>query len=237
MRCRQCGANVKYSKKNVECIRCGAKIYLLEGKTNIKANTSLGEKIFDFPYLYNLKIRLLNYLNRLQISIDPLIKKKVILDIGCGSYQRRYNPHLAKFRVGIDPSVKALQVGQQLYPDSFHLVASADKLPFKNNSFDVTLLLFTLHHLNNKQWNNAFKEAQRVSREAIIIFDHISNESIVPRNLQKIYWKIFDGGETYPNTLEWKQALRDFKVKKYFRFGSLFKQICFYYLQPKKRNL
>lgn len=194
----------------------------------LRHKISLGEKIFDLPLLYKFKINFLNRLNRLKIPIDPLIKGKEILDIGCGSYQVRYNPNLAKRRVGIDSSIRALQEADKLYPNSRHLVASADKLPFASKSFDITLILFTLHHLSKKQWINALREAKRVTREKIIIYDHISSDNPIFRKIQHTYWKIFDGGETYPLESEWQKALKKLKVKKYLRLGSLFKHICFY---------
>lgn len=208
----------------------------MEESTSIelKANESLGEKIFDIPFLYNLKIRILNNLNRLKIPIDPLIKNKIILDIGCGSYQVRYKPELAKMRIGIDPSANALIKAQTLYPKSFHIVGSADKLPLKDKSVDITLILFTLHHLNQKQWDDCLKETQRVTKNKIIIYDHISNDSSFLRFIQYLYWKTFDGGYTYPKESEWKVKLKKFKIKKYLRVGSMFKHICFYEIDLRK---
>jgi ubiquinone/menaquinone biosynthesis C-methylase UbiE len=130
--------------------------------------------------------------------------------------------------------VKALIKAQELYPESLHIAASADKLPFKNKSFDVTLLLFTLHHLNNKQWHKCLKEVERVTKDKIIIYDHVKNDSLVLRSIQMIYWKIFDGGSTYPFENEWKFALRRFRIKKYLLVGNLFNHICFYELTTKK---
>src|SRR3989344_5687761 len=49
------------------------------------------------------------------LPTDPYINNQKILDIGCGSYQVRYNPDLAKSRVGLDPSVKALIHARRLY--------------------------------------------------------------------------------------------------------------------------
>lgn len=204
-----------------------------ESKFKTRANESFGEKIFDIPFLYNLKIRFLNKLNQLNLPIDPYIKDKEVLDIGCGSYQVRYEPHLARVRVGIDPSLKALKKAQKLYPESLHIVASADKLPFKNKSFDVTLLLFTLHHLNDKQWHDCIKEVKRVTRDKIIIYDHITNDSKILAFLQNLYWKIFDGGLTYPKSVEWTKRLWGLKIKKYFRLGNMCSHICFYEISLK----
>lgn len=230
LRCLKCHSNIESGNIKLRCKKCKNTLPLPDGKSNIKANKSLGERIFDIPFLYNIKIIFLNFLNRLEIPIDPLIKNREILDIGCGSYQVRYNPNLAKLRIGIDPSVKALKKAQALYPKSLHLAVSADKLPFKNKSFDTTLLLFTLHHLNNKQWHDCLNEVKRVTRDKIIIYDHVKNDFKILRFIQLLYWRIFDGGLTYPLEKEWKLNLKTFRIKKYLRLGSLFNHICFYEL-------
>ncbi len=228
LQCPNCKNKLYVSKKFFRCKKCNFKLFLPSGKKITTANSSLGERIFDFPVLYNFKI------NHLKLPIDPHIKRKIILDIGCGSYQSRYNPNLAKIRVGIDPSANALKEADKIYPTSSHLVSTAEKLPFKNNSFDVVLLLFTLHHLSKKDWASAIKEAQRVTKKTIIIYDHILNESEVLSKIQLLYWKIFDGGETYPKEKDWTNTLRVFKIRFYRRVGSMFKHICFYQLEIKK---
>lgn len=234
LKCLKCSGKLLFTDSNFICKKCGVKNYLPYSKRKIRANESIGEKIFDIPFLYNLKINFLNSLNRLRIPIDPYVKNREILDIGCGSYQVRYNPGLAKLRVGIDPSVKALTKAQQLYPESMHLIGSADRLPFVNKSFDVTLLLFTLHHLNSKQWADCLKEATRVTKKTIIIYDHIKNDSKILSGIQLLYWNTFDGGLTYPTAPEWKERLKGFKIKKYLRLGNMFKHICFYEIDLKK---
>lgn len=233
LECLKCSGKILFSGGNFKCKSCGARIYLPKNKAKINANESIGEKIFDIPFLYNLKIKFLNNLNKLNIPIDPYVKNKEILDLGCGSYQVRYNPSLAKLRIGIDPSNKALIKAQELYPDSLHLAGSAERLPFADKSFDVTLLLFTLHHLNPRQWRKCIKEVQRVTRSKIIIYDHILNDSKILRGVQLLYWNIFDGGLSYPTISEWKEKLKDFTIKRYLRVGNMFKHICFYEIDLK----
>lgn len=234
LRCPKCCKNTTFHSGYFLCNNCKAKIYTSESKLDFNFGRSLGERIFDFPFLYNLKINILNKLNRLKIPIDPYIKNKMILDIGCGSYQSRYNPSLTKRRVGIDPSIKALKQAQKLYPNSFHLVSFADKLPFKNKSFDVALFLFTLHHLRKNEWDKAIQEAIRVTKNQIIIYDHISNDSRILKFFQQLYWRTFDGGFTYPYNWQWQEKLKEFKIKKNLRVGSIFNHICFYVLDLKK---
>ena len=85
-----------------------------------------------------------------------------------------------------------------------------------------------MHHLTKKQWNCAINEAVRVTRQKIIIYDHVRNENPILYTIQKIYWKMFDGGEVYPSEENWSQELGKFKIVKYQRVGSLFRHIVFY---------
>lgn len=240
----------QYILKKTQCIRCGNRllqndyslyctcsnknIFFPDSGINLLAKTSLGEKIFDFPKLYNIKISILNAINKKSIPLDNLIKGKEVLDIGCGSYLGRYNPNITKRLVGIDPSAEALKLAQKLHPGAFFFVASADNLPFADKSFDVSLILFTLHHLSSKKWKKALYEANRVSRKTIIIYDHVHHDLRLPAAIQMLYWRVFDGGHVYYHQKKWDLMLKPFKIQEHYRFGSLFSHICFYHLQPIK---
>jgi len=196
IRCFKCHGKVTLTNDFYLCKKCKFKVYLPSSNKLLYSHNSLGERIFDVPFLYNLKIKILNKLNLLNIPINP--------------------------------SAKALQKADHLYPNSYHLISSADKLPFADKTFDVTLFLFALHHLTKKQWNCAINEAVRVTRQKIIIYDHVRNENPILYTIQKIYWKMFDGGEVYPSEENWSQELGKFKIVKYQRVGSLFRHIVFY---------
>lgn len=51
-----------------------------------------------------------------------------------------------------------------------------NKLPFKKKSFDTSLLLYVLHHDSNPE--NLVKEAVRVTRERIIVFEDLYNNGL-----------------------------------------------------------
>lgn len=198
-----------------------------------KTNTSVGEKIYNFPLLYKLKIDILNKINNLDLNFNKLIKNKKVLDIGCGSYQTRYDINLPRVRVGIDPSKNAIEAANKLYPNCKHLVGSADDLPFSNKSFDVSLLLYVLHHIPRNRWGKVLKEAVRVTKNKIIIFDHVRNDNFVLAFLQMLYWNIIDGGDYYATEPEWKLLLERFDIKSYKRLGKLFNHICYYEISLK----
>ena len=168
-----------------------------------KPNNSLGEKIYDFPFLYKLKIDILNKINNLDVNFNKLIENRKVLDIGCGSYQTRYDTNLPKIRVGIDLSV------------------------------DVSLLLYVLHHIPKNRWKKVLKEAVRVTKNKIIIFDHIRNNNPFLACLQMLYWNTFDGGDHYATEQEWQDILKNFNIKSYKRLGKLFDHICYYEISLK----
>lgn len=199
-----------------------------------KTNTSVGEKIYNFPLLYKLKIDILNKINNLDLNFDKLIKNKKVLDIGCGSYQTRYDINLPRLRVGIDPSKNAIEAANKLYPNCKHFVGSADNLPFNSKSFDVSLLLYVLHHIPKAKWPKVFKEAVRVTKDKIIIIDHVKNSNYFISALQMLYWGTIDGGDYYPNEHEWKKILKMYNIKSYRRLGKLFDHICYYEISLNK---
>lgn len=191
------------------------------------------EKIFSFPKLYNLKIELLGKINGIHSwSVNHLINNKEIIDIGCGSKSLFYTPENAKKRVGIDSSSEMIQSAKVLYPNSEHYVASAEKLPFDDKSFDVALIQFVLHHIEPGHWKQVLTEAKRVSRHSIIIFDHVKHDRFIPACIQQAWWDLTDGGRIYRKEKDWQRLLVDenLGVLEYKRVGALFGNICFYHL-------
>lgn len=87
---------------------------------------------------------------KLRIIKEKINPKGKILDLGSGTgLSRKY----FKSVTCVDPSERLLGKGD--------IKASAEKLPFKDNSFDWVLCLTSIHHFNLKK---AVKEIKRVSR-------------------------------------------------------------------------
>lgn len=76
-------------------------------------------------------------------------KYKKILDAGCGAghfaafIQRKTGNQI----VGVDFAKEMINVAQKKYPKIDFICTSAEKLPFKNNSFDAIFAISLLHHL------------------------------------------------------------------------------------------
>ncbi len=196
-------------------------------------NMSFGEKIFKFPSLYRGKTTILKALNGMGgFSLDPLIEKKKIIDIGCGTIQYFYAPEKTLRRVGIDTSPEMLREAKRLYPHSEYITQSGEHLPYPNDSFDVALLLFMLHHIPSNEWGMFLGEARRVAKKEILIIDHVQHDSPLLSLVQRTYWQLFDGGHTYRKEKEWFSLLqsREFVIKDYKRMGALFGNICYFRL-------
>lgn len=103
----------------------------------------------------------------------PLANKS-ILDVGCGNgFFTVPFSFRAKKVIGIDFSEKMLS----LNPHKKCFKASAEKLPFKENSFDICFCSNLLHHL--KKPERAVKEMSRVSKEWIILSEPNRNNPLM----------------------------------------------------------
>ena len=158
--------------------------------------------------------------------LNPLVKGKQVLDVGCGSWQYLYDPAVTAFRVGMDMSLPAITRSSERYPDSIHFVRSVvDPLPFRDRSFEVSVLSFLLHHLNRAQWEPLLREIQRVTSSRILIFDHIRHDHFFPRAIQTAWWKGIDGGSHYASQAEWEETLGFLGHREMKRIGALFGNI------------
>jgi len=192
---------------------------------------SFAENIFKFPRIYEFKIKILNHLNNLDsFSVEHIIKNKKILDIGCGSLQFYYDPKNTSSRTAIDASPEMIEASRALYPHSNYQIASAEKLPFFEKSFNVVTFFFVLHHIDAKKWELVLAEAKRVTTDEVLILDHTQNDNFFLAFIQRVYWHFFDGGKIYRKEYEWDHLLSGFKIKEYKRTGLLFKNICYYRL-------
>jgi len=85
-----------------------------------------------------------------------------VLDLGCGPASLW--SYLTKIKgielVGADISAAMIKEAKKLYPQGKFMVANAEKLPFKNEEFEVVICSSALHHLPSPQ--KAFKEIRRI---------------------------------------------------------------------------
>lgn len=99
-------------------------------------------------------------------KIIKALKFKNLLDIGCASGYMldKISQDYPKARYfGIDVYDKAITTAKNNYPNLNFKNASADKLPFKKNSFDVVICYETIEHMENPK--KALEEIRRIMKE------------------------------------------------------------------------
>jgi len=131
-----------------------------------------------------------------------------ILDLGCGSgiAAKNFQDFFKAKVIGVD--VK----DNRLVPIPFKIV-DGKNLPFDDNSFDVVMINFVLHH--SEQPESLLKEAKRVSKK-IIIFEDLP-EGIFSKLRCKIHEITFFGGKrekfNFKTSNEWKKIFKKLGLK------------------------
>ncbi|MCD4759390.1 class I SAM-dependent methyltransferase [archaeon] len=101
-------------------------------------------------------------LEKINKILKTLTKKEInskILDVGCGT---ALYSNFFKNYTGIDPSKGMLEQTKANV-----IQGNAEKLPFKDNSFDMIISISAIH--NFKDYKKAIKEMKRVAKNKIII--------------------------------------------------------------------
>ena len=94
----------------------------------------------------------------IRILFDLAKKIENILDLGCGDGSRL--SLLSKNGTGIDISEKAISLAKKKFPKLNFVVGNLEKLPFKDESFDLVYSAYVFEHLENPV--NVLSEAKRV---------------------------------------------------------------------------
>jgi SAM-dependent methyltransferase len=98
-----------------------------------------------------------------------------VLDIGCGvgKYHDLINPSFNKIS-GIDVSEKSIDIARENQPDVDYFVYNGAKLPFEDNSFELTYTICVMHHVPPVMWANFAQEMMRVTKPGgmALVFEH-----------------------------------------------------------------
>lgn len=115
-----------------------------------------------------------------------IVKGKNILEVGCGRGDMINRLNESSFRTAIDPSERAIQFALQrdLGAVDFR-VGFAEKLDFKDDTFDVVYSLEVIEHV--KEYKNMVKEMTRVTKTGGYIFIQTPNYPI-KRFYDFIHW-------------------------------------------------
>lgn len=168
--------------------------------------------------------------------IQPYIKKSdKILDVGLGSGTLSSFLKEKKYNVtGVDV------VNLSLYSDIQPKLYNGKKLPYKDNEFDVALLISVLHHCGTNYENKrVLKEAMRVAKRVIFIEDSYRNElerKVVSAIDQIANWEFWR--HQYLTNEEWfsfinKQKWHTVFAKQYdqFAFNMFYTHYCMYVVE------
>jgi len=120
--------------------------------------------------------------------------KDLVLDVGCGTgFITAEIAKLVKEVVAIDISDKMID-NAICAKNIKYLVASAEKLPFKDKSFDKVISFTVLQDIENK--DDALKEMGRVCKNTLLITVQKRGKNFLDiQNLISKYFKIKDYAE------------------------------------------
>ena len=136
----------------------------------IKVAKEFGQSFFDGPRLYGYggyryDGRWLKVVKRMKKHYQ-LPDNAAILDVGCAKGFMLYDflQYMPKCQVkGIDISSYAIDNAlPKIKP--YLQVASADHLPFEDNSFDLVISINTIHNLDLVRCKKALEEIQKIGR-------------------------------------------------------------------------
>lgn len=142
--------------------------------------------------------------------LSLITKKESLLDIG-GGFGRLTPEYALLFQtcVLLDPSAKLLSQAEKLfqkYPNLKIKKGWAEKLPFKKESFEVAMLVRTLHHLATPE--KAIAEISRILRPGGYLILEFANE-LHGKNWLRAFWRKdfnFFTRHTRQNIGRWKNT-------------------------------
>lgn len=163
---------------------------------------------------------------------EYLKKGEKILDLGCGSgiLAKKLQEKLKVKVIGIDIVDKAIEkINFKKY--------NGKRIPFKNNSFDLILISFVLHHTQDVP--SLLKEAKRVAKR-IIIFEDLPEGTFdkIRCFLHWFFWNIFVARKfnkfNFFKEQEWEKLFAKLELKLIAKKEFLPK---YKFLDPVKRKI
>lgn len=95
-----------------------------------------------------------------------------VVDLGCGYGRSNEMIDCARY-VGVDFSPDFIAEAQRLYPDKEFVISSLDKLPFKDNEFDVGFMIsvkaMIINNLGEEVWKPMEEECKRVCKKLLVL--------------------------------------------------------------------
>jgi ubiquinone/menaquinone biosynthesis C-methylase UbiE len=143
-------------------------------------------------------------------------KGSKILDLGCGR-----GITAETFRNYFQAEILGADIGDQRVVDLPFQMINGRNLPFPDNSFDVVLISYVLHHAESPM--ELLKEAKRVSRDKIIVYEDLDEPGIAKFTcwLHKLTYKIsapFQGNSIeFYDEEGWEKLFNQIGMKTIFK--------------------
>ncbi len=247
--CVECKTLLTFDEKIIKCSKCniifsqyveGIPLFCdVDKNSKNKKILGLATKLFSSPKFYDSMIRLKACISSdAHLGIDGFVNDSFVLNIGCGSNVEadnlEYDIRKIKGFHAIDSSKEFVVAAKERCSirNAKFSIASADKLPYADKAFDVSILAFVLHHLPFSPLI-ALEEAMRVSGKYVIVYDHIKSDNFFIGSIQNIYWRIFDGGFHYLTSSQWDEVLDKFQIIKKIQTGGIGKHVIKFVLERK----
>jgi len=152
---------------------------------NIKYRATSKELFYDrFSGQWEDKINDRETKKRLNIVFGRLLKpselkNKKFLEVGCGlGYFSNRAYKLGAKVTGIDTGPNLIKINKKKTPNAKFLVASASRLPLKDNSFDIVLSTEVIEHVEDQE--RSIKEMIRVLKKGGILVITTPNRLFKP---------------------------------------------------------
>ena len=130
--------------------------------TNLSSNYSMSQALYDRIGFGYSEYRRPD--KRIAGRIDGALgRSRSVLNVGAGTGSYEPNSRLV---IAIEPSAEMIRQRSRMAAQSIQ--ASADRLPFRDCSFDAALAILTIHHWSNR--DQGLAEMRRVARDRMVIF-------------------------------------------------------------------
>lgn len=152
---------------------------------------------------------------------------KTIIDVGCGPgtycnyfYEKGYKV------TGVDYAKEVIKLAKKNYPKIPFKLANGNKLPFKDNSFDIVLSIGVLQCLYN--YKSFIKELKRITKKHLIISTlRRGKVKDIQQNIEKQLQN-----DSWPTILyhpdDIREQLKGFKTNTITKHNNKFLSDCFF---------
>lgn len=139
--------------------------------------------------------------------------EETILEIGCGTgyfgqFFRNYTG------IDIDPAYIEGAKARGLKTHQFE-VGDATKLPYTDKSFDKVMIINVIHHLSDNEVRVVLKEAKRLAKKQVYIFDMTTDKNTF---ITPLLLSLDNGKFIRPLSEQLALARETFAVEKSFTF-------------------